>query len=197
MLSKKKKDVEVTILTSIKSNIEKLDIKKFNKEYPILKLEKTNKFHDRFIIVDNKEMYHLGASIKDLGKKCFGLNREAIKKIFDQGYTLMITVDCGISGIEEIDYANSLGIETIITDHHEPAESLPNAYAVIDAKRKDNKYPFNQLAGVGVVFKVIQALSIKLGLDEKEYLKYLDIVCVGTISDIVPLVDENRVIAKL
>lgn len=127
----------------------------------------------------------------------YGLNKDAIKGIYDDGYRLMITVDCGISGLEEVEYANSLGIETIITDHHEPAEKLPNAYAVVDAKRKDNTYPFNQLAGVGVVFKVIQALSIKLGLDEKEYLKYLDIVCVGTISDIVPLVDENRVIAKL
>ena len=127
----------------------------------------------------------------------YGLNKDAIKKIYDDGYRLMITVDCGISGISEIDYANSLGIETIITDHHEPAEELPKALAVVDAKRKDNKYPFNQLAGVGVVFKFIQALSIKLNLDEKEYLKYLDIVCIGTISDIVPLVDENRVIAKL
>lgn len=84
MLSKKRKDVEVTILTSIKSNIEKLDIKKFNKEYPILKLEKTNKFHDRFIIVDNKEMYHLGASIKDLGKKCFGINKIEDIKIVEK-----------------------------------------------------------------------------------------------------------------
>lgn len=127
----------------------------------------------------------------------YGLNKEAIKGIYDKGYRLMITVDCGISAIEEIEYANSLGITTIITDHHEPLEELPKALAVIDAKRKDNKYPFNQLAGVGVVFKVIQAIGIKLGLDEKEYLKYLDLVCVGTISDIVPLVDENRVIAKL
>ena len=127
----------------------------------------------------------------------YGLNKEAIKKIYDAGYRLMITVDCGISGIEEIEYANSLGMETLITDHHEPAESLPNAVAVVDAKRKDNKYQFNQLAGVGVVFKLIQAISIKLKLEEKEYLKYLDIVCIGTISDIVPLVDENRVIAKL
>ena len=69
--------------------------------------------------------------------------------------------------------------------------------AVVDAKRKDNKYPFNQLAGVGVVFKVIQAISKKFYLEEREYLKFLDIVCVGTISDIVPLVDENRVISKL
>jgi single-stranded-DNA-specific exonuclease len=127
----------------------------------------------------------------------YGLNKKAIEEIVKQKYTLMITVDCGISGVEEVEYANSLGIETIITDHHEQGEEIPNALAVVDAKRKDNKYPFNQLAGVGVVFKLIQALGICLGLEEKEYLKYLDLVCVGTISDIVPLVDENRVIAKL
>lgn len=127
----------------------------------------------------------------------YGLNKVAIDKIVEQKYSLMITVDCGISGLEEIDYANSLGLETVITDHHEPAETLPNALAIVDAKRKDNKYPFNQLAGVGVVFKVIQAISIKYNLEEKEFLKYLDLVCVGTISDIVPLVDENRVISKL
>ncbi len=75
MLSKKKKNVEVVILTSIKSNIEHIDVQKFNKEYPTLKVAKTNKFHDRFIVLDDKEMYHLGASIKDLGKKCFGINR--------------------------------------------------------------------------------------------------------------------------
>lgn len=127
----------------------------------------------------------------------YGLNKEAVKAIYDKGYRLMITVDCGISATEEIEYANSLGITTIVTDHHEPLDELPKALAVIDAKRKDNKYPFNQLAGVGVVFKLIQAIGMKLGLEEKEYLKYLDLVCVGTISDIVPLVDENRVIAKL
>ena len=127
----------------------------------------------------------------------YGLNKDAIEKIAEEKYTLMITVDCGISGIEEIDYANSLGIETIVTDHHEPLDTLPNALAVIDPKIKDNKYPFNQLAGVGVVFKLIQAISQKLNLEEKEYLKYLDLVAIGTISDIVPLVDENRVIAKL
>lgn len=75
MLTKKNKNVEVIILTSEKSNIQKIDIQKFNKEYPILKIAKTNKFHDRFIVIDNKEMYHLGASIKDLGKKCFGINK--------------------------------------------------------------------------------------------------------------------------
>ena len=75
MLTKKNKNVEVVILTSNKSNIQKIDIQKFNKEYPILKVTETNKFHDRFIVIDNKEMYHLGASIKDLGKKCFGINK--------------------------------------------------------------------------------------------------------------------------
>ena len=127
----------------------------------------------------------------------YGLNSKAVEAIANKKYTLMITVDCGISGINEVKLANDLNIETIITDHHEPLDELPSAYAIIDAKRKDNTYPFRGLAGVGVVFKLIQAISIKLHLDEKEYLKYLDIVCIGTISDIVPLVDENRVIAKL
>lgn len=127
----------------------------------------------------------------------YGLNKEAVQEIAKKEYTLMITVDCGISGIEEIDLANSEGIETIVTDHHEQLDTLPNAYAIINPKRKDNTYPFRGLAGVGVVFKLIQALSLELGLDEKEYLKYLDIVCIGTISDIVPLINENRVIAKL
>lgn len=127
----------------------------------------------------------------------YGRNKKAIEKIKKQGCQLMITVDCGISSIEEIEYANTLGIETIVTDHHEPGNELPNALAVIDNKRKDSQYLFRELAGVGVVFKLIQAIGITLGLKEEEYLKYLDIVCVGTISDIVPLVDENRVIAKL
>ena len=127
----------------------------------------------------------------------YGLNKTAVEKIAQEGYTLMITVDCGISAIEEVQYANDLGIETLITDHHEPGEEIPKALAVVDAKRKDNKYQCRNLAGVGVVFKLIQAISMRLGLEEKEYLKYLDIVCIGTISDIVPLTDENRVIVKL
>ena len=127
----------------------------------------------------------------------YGLNKEAIKKISEDGYKLIITVDCGISGNKEVEYAYELGMEVIVTDHHEPLEELPKAVAVIDCKRKDNKYPFNSLAGVGVAFKLCQAIGQRLNMDEKSYLKYLDIVCVGTISDIVPLVDENRVIASL
>lgn len=127
----------------------------------------------------------------------YGLNKNAIDRIKERNIDLIITVDCGISAIEEVDYAVSLGMDVIVTDHHEVGEKLPNALAVIDAKRKDNTYPFRSLAGVGVVFKLIQALSIKLEIKPEEYLKYLDLVCVGTISDIVPLEGENRTIAKL
>ena len=91
----------------------------------------------------------------------YGLNKKAVEKISQEGYTLMITVDCGISAIEEVKYASELGIETLITDHHEPGEELPEALAVVDAKRKDNQYPCRDLAGVGVVFKLIQALRKK------------------------------------
>lgn len=127
----------------------------------------------------------------------YGLNKEAVKKIADDGYKLIITVDCGISGIEEIKYAYELGMEVIVTDHHEPQEQIPDCVAVIDCKRKDNQYPCKLLAGCGVVLKLIQAISKRKGYKDEDYLKFLDIICVGTISDIVPLVDENRVIAKL
>ena len=129
----------------------------------------------------------------------YGLNSNEIKKIAETGHTLIITVDCGITGKEEVALAKTLGIDTIVTDHHEPPQEggLPDAIAVVDAKRKDNQYPFNGLAGVGVAFKLTQALSQRLNIREEENLKYLDIVCVGTISDIVPLVDENRTISKL
>ena len=127
----------------------------------------------------------------------YGLNKKEIEAIAETKHTLIITVDCGITGYDEIEYAKTFGIDTVVTDHHEPPEKLPDAIAVVDCKRKDNKYPFNGLAGVGVAFKLTQALAIKLNLPEESYLKYLDIVCVGTISDIVPLVDENRTISKL
>jgi len=126
----------------------------------------------------------------------YGLNNNALDTIQKRGTKLLITVDCGISAYHEIEYAKSLGFDVIVTDHHECPEQLPEAIAVIDAKRPDNTYPFNSLAGVGVSFKVIQALCHKLQLPEETYLKYLDIVCLGTVADIVPLIEENRVIVK-
>ncbi len=127
----------------------------------------------------------------------YGLNKNAVEKIAKDGYTLMITVDCGITSIEEVEFAKTLGLDIIITDHHETLDTLPDGIAVVDCKRKDSKYPFEALAGCGVAFKLIQAYCKKFDINENECLKYLDIACVGTISDIVPLVDENRVIAKL
>lgn len=126
----------------------------------------------------------------------YGLNNTALDKIVANGTKLMITVDCGISAYDEIEYAKSLGLDVIVTDHHECPEKLPNALAIIDPKRSDSTYPFSSLAGVGVTFKLIHAISIKLDLDRKKYLKYLDIVCLGTVADIVPLVDENRIIVN-
>ena len=140
---------------------------------------------------------NVGVYIPNRLDEGYGLNKNAVEKIAKEGYKLMITVDCGISAVEEVQYATELGIETIVTDHHEPGDEIPKALAVVDAKRKDNQYQCRNLAGVGVVFKLIQAISMRTGLEEKEYLKYLDIVCLGTISDIVPLTDENRVIVKL
>ena len=139
----------------------------------------------------------IGYYIPDRLNEGYGLNKEAVKKIANEKYELMITVDCGITALEDVEYANSLGMDVIVTDHHEPLDIIPEALAVVNPKRKDSTYPFKNLAGVGVVFKLIQAISQKMELPEKEYLKYLDLVCIGTISDIVPLVDENRVIAKL
>ena len=144
----------------------------------------------------------------DINKECnvyipnrlnegYGLNKNAIKKLSEDGTNLIITVDCGITAIEETKYAKELGIDIVITDHHEPGEEIPDAEAVVDCKRKDNEYPFRELAGCGVAFKLTQALCKNLELNENQALKYLDIACVGTISDVVPLVDENRVIVKL
>ena len=134
--------------------------------------------------------------LPDRMEEGYGLNKEALANIKEEGYTLVLTVDCGISAIEELEYANSIGLEICVTDHHECGAVLPNAYAVVNPKRQDCTYPFEMLAGVGVAFKVITAISIKLGLDKEAYLKYLDIVTIGTIADIVPLLDENRIITK-
>ncbi|WP_455539955.1 single-stranded-DNA-specific exonuclease RecJ [Terrisporobacter sp.] len=125
----------------------------------------------------------------------YGINEEAIRKIYDDGCDLIITVDCGITSVKEVEIANDLGIDVIITDHHECQSELPNAYAIVNPKQEDCNYPFDMLCGCGVAFKMIQALS-----DEEEFktsmFDYLEIVTLATICDIVPLIDENRIIVK-
>ena len=131
--------------------------------------------------------------IRDEG---YGLNNEALKKIKDSGADLVITVDCGITSFEEIEYANSINLPVIITDHHNLSrKSIPNALAVINPKRPDNVFPFESLAGVGTIFMVILCLFESLNKKEEAY-KYLDLVSIGTIADIVPLLEENRIFAK-
>ncbi len=132
----------------------------------------------------------------------YGLNSEAIDEAAENGINLLITVDCGISAVEEVERAVSLGIDIIITDHHRQAETLPNAYAIVNPQRDGDNYEFKALAGVGVAFKVVMALRYILKTrgyfkDTPPNLKkYLDIVTLGTIADVMSLTDENRVIVK-
>jgi single-stranded-DNA-specific exonuclease len=123
----------------------------------------------------------------------YGLNRDSIEKIHGRGTTLIITVDNGISSFEEVDYAKSLGMDVIITDHHEPQDLIPQAVAVVNPKQNNCHYPFKNLAGVGVTLKLAHALT---NLDQQTLEDNLELAALGTIADIVPLLDENRIIAK-
>lgn len=135
----------------------------------------------------------------------YGLNSEAMKTCAERGAKLMITLDCGISNTEEIALANSLGMDVIVTDHHEPHEKLPEAYAIVNPKRNDgiyslseNKYPFDGLCGSGVAYKLVQAVLAKESFCVKPGLEKwsLDMVGIATLSDMVPLVGENRILAR-
>ncbi len=131
--------------------------------------------------------------VPDRMQEGYGVNRDALDKIKESGSSLIITVDTGITAVEECEYASSIGLDVIVTDHHECKEKIPQVYAAIDPKRKDCGYPFKSLAGVGVVFKLISALEG--GASNAELIeKYADLMCLGTVADISPLVDENRVI---
>jgi len=122
----------------------------------------------------------------------YGLSNQGLQKIKDVGGNLVITVDCGISNIDEIKYANELGLDIIITDHHEINNDLPDAVAIVNPKRKENEYPYNYLAGVGTIFMVLLALFEELNRKE-ELLELIDIVAIGTVADIVPLSGDNRI----
>lgn len=126
----------------------------------------------------------------------YGINNNALDEIKDKGVSLVITVDCGITAIAEVEHAKEIGLDICITDHHECGETIPDAIAIVNPKRKDSSYSFKLLAGVGVAFKTITAISIKYNLPKEEYLRFIDIVAIGTISDIVPLIGENRIISK-
>lgn len=124
----------------------------------------------------------------------YGMNEAAIRYIKESGSQLVISVDTGITAVHECQVAKEIDLDVVITDHHECQSELPDAFAIINPKRPDNTYPYTMLAGVGVTYKLIQALA-QVHNKQEEILEYIDLVAVGTISDIVPLLDENRVIA--
>lgn len=126
----------------------------------------------------------------------YGLSEEGILEAERRGVGLIISVDCGITAVEEVTFAKSKGIDTIITDHHEPKEVLPVASAIINPKTIEGGYPGGELSGVGVAFKFAQAIYRSLGQDECELEDHLDLVALGTTADIVPLVRENRIFTK-
>lgn len=133
--------------------------------------------------------------IPDRKDEGYGINIMAVNKLFKQGAKLLITVDCGITAIGEVEFASLQGMDVIITDHHTCKDRLPAAAkAIINPKRPECDYPFDALAGVGVAFKLVLALAIALGLNTNECFKrYIDIVTIGTIADVVPLLGENRI----
>ncbi|MGI6150396.1 MAG: single-stranded-DNA-specific exonuclease RecJ [Christensenellales bacterium] len=119
----------------------------------------------------------------------YGLNKAAIDGLFEQGVSLLITVDCGITAIEEINYAKELGIDVVVTDHHQCLKELPDCLAVVDPANPADPYPYRHLCGAGVAFKFVQAMG---GLTEAK--QYIDCACLATLADIVPLTGENRAI---
>ena len=125
----------------------------------------------------------------------YGLSREAIQSLRDQGATVMITVDCGITGNEEIDFANSLGIDVVVTDHHECKDALPRAAAVVDPHRSDCPYPFKHLAGVGVALKLVLALGGE-SREDALFARYCTLAAIGTIADVMRMDGENRTIVS-
>jgi len=134
--------------------------------------------------------------IPDRATEGYGISVVGIEEAHRRGCGLIISVDCGITSIDEVEFAHGLGIDVIVSDHHEPGEKLPDAEAVLDPKRSDCSYPFKELAGVGVAYKFSQGITDKLGLDSNYVEKYLDLVAIGSAADIVPLIDENRVFVR-
>ena len=134
--------------------------------------------------------------IPDRIKEGYGLSREGIDVAKDWGADLLISCDCGINATDEVAYANDQNLEVIITDHHMPDENLPEAKAILNPKQPDCSYPFKGLCGGAVVFKLIQAVSLLLELDDDLVHQYIDLITLGTAADIVPLTDENRIIVK-
>ena len=127
-------------------------------------------------------------------KEGYGINPEGVQYAYEMGAQVIVSVDCGITAIEEAEEIKALGMDLIICDHHTVGATLPDAYAVLDPKREDCSYPFDGLSGGGVGFKLVQATLARLGLPAKIAYDYLDLLAVSIASDIVPIIDENRIL---
>lgn len=147
-------------------------------------------FLRRYASSSNIEYY-----IPDRYSEGYGISYTGIDFAHENGYTLIIALDCGIKAIEKVKYASERGIDFIICDHHTPDDTLPDAVAVLDPKRPDSNYPFKDLSGCGVGFKLLQAFSISNNIPFSKLKKYLDLVAVSIASDIVPILGENRIMA--
>ncbi len=132
----------------------------------------------------------VGYYIPNRFEEGYGLNSEALAEIKKKGAQLVVTVDCGIRAVEEVELARSIGLDVIVTDHHQPGQDLPNAVAIINPKQQHDRYPFADLAGVGVAYKFAQAFLQTLG--EGEPVDSLDLLAIGTVADLSPLIGENR-----
>lgn len=144
-----------------------------------------------------RSYYHNVATyIPDRYKEGYGVSTAGIDYADDNGCSLIIALDCGIKSIDKVAYANSKGIDFIICDHHRPGDTLPDAVAILDPKREDCSYPYDELCGCGVGFKLIQALGTNRGQTIKHLVPYLDLVATAIAADIVPITGENRVLAK-
>jgi single-stranded-DNA-specific exonuclease len=143
-----------------------------------------------------REFYsNLDFYIPDRYKEGYGISEKGVKFAAENGFTLIISLDCGIKALEKVALANELGVDFIICDHHTPGEELPEAVAVLDPKRKDCNYPYKELSGCGVGFKLIQAYSQKTGRDLAALNSFLDLLAVSIAADIVPITGENRILA--
>ncbi len=137
----------------------------------------------------------LGYYIPHRYREGYGVSKEGIDYAKEHGYTLMITLDCGIKSYDLIKYAQSLGIDVIVCDHHTPDKQIPPAVAILNPKQEDCNYPYKELSGCGIGFKLITALATKWELPDDSYLQYLDLVATSIAADIVPIDGENRVLA--
>ena len=133
--------------------------------------------------------------IPDRYTEGYGISTKGIDTAKEKGCSLVIALDCGIKAVDKIEYANSLGVDFIICDHHTPGETIPSAVAVLNMKRADCLYPFKELSGCGVGFKLVQAYALRRGIDMQEVYRLLPLLAMSIASDIVPLTGENRILA--